>query len=59
MTSPFKFRTFLSILFIKVNIYAWLYINILMVLRYVLLYLLTMSFKLLMYTFYDTEVMYL
>ena len=55
MIANFKFRTFLT--FIKVNIHAWVYINRFhFVLWYILLYLLTASSNLSIYTFSDIEV---
>ena len=57
MITNFKFRTFLITFFIKVNIYAWLYIN-----RFhfngSMTYIVVMSSSLSIYTFFDIEVMY-
>ena len=57
MITNFKFRIFLIIFFVKVNICAWLYINRLLIVQ-LFLYLLAMSSNLLIYTFFDIEVMY-
>ena len=60
MITNFKFRTFLTTFFIKVNIYAYISaVFILMVLWYVLLSLITMSSNLSIDTFFNIEDMYL
>ena len=53
----FKFRIFIINLFLKINICIILNINILIFLWYVLLYSITISFNLSIYTFFDTKVM--
>ena len=63
MITNFKFKIFFIILFIKVNVSARLYINIysfiLIVLRYLWLYLLTISSNLSIYILLHIEVIYL
>ena len=57
----FKFRILIINFFTSVNVYAWFYISIfiLIVLWYVSMYLLTISSSLLIYIFFDIEVIYL
>ena len=59
MISNFKFRIFIIIFYIKIDICAGIYINFILIVVYVFLYALTISDNLSIYTFFDINIMYL